>query len=115
MGELEAQLGFDMYPPGLSVISIKKLKPPIRDLRAGLDVIKTESEGLETEKISSSTELEGQAEILFHELGPRLWPDLDVAGENPPWLFQRSLDSGSDLRRLYPKNLSYSNLDDRQM
>lgn len=112
MRELEARLGFN-FTSGISRTRGARDFRVISELLDGIDEINTRYVAYGLKHIRISKRIKKQAEQIFYDLGPSLWPARDEG--YCPWLFSRSSEESSLLAKAYPKDLSYSDSDDREM
>ncbi|GAB7323903.1 hypothetical protein MBLNU13_g07331t1 [Cladosporium sp. NU13] len=115
--EVEAQLGFN-FKSGLSVDQRVKEQVETLDLFNGINNIKETYKTIIRSEIYSSEDVRRDAEELFKQLGPKLWPDYVRTNSHPPaWLFYpgKPRTDESPLRELYPRPLFFSNQKDRSI
>lgn len=62
-------------------------------------------------QIRNGAQLAERSEQLFHQVGSGIWPDERGDG-NTPWL---AISTEFDLDGLYPKDLYYSDVNDRKL
>lgn len=111
--ELEIRLGFN-FSRGLSRAKGVRDHPVLSRLLSGLDTINSRFVSYSTKRIRTSEGIKREAQALFQQLGPSLWPG--PSEPCPYWLFD-SPDNEHETatHRLYPRNLHYSNSDDRDL
>ncbi|KAK3669240.1 hypothetical protein LTR78_010875 [Recurvomyces mirabilis] len=83
--------------------------PIIKELNAELKRITESYQGLRQIELLESTELEKEANVLFDDLGPKLWPaDGDVNHVRSQWLAVSAVDN---LAGFYPHDLYFEQTD----
>ena len=112
MRELEARLGFN-FTSGISRTRGARDTEVISKLLRGIDEINTHYRNYGLKKIRASQGIRSRAEKLFYDLGPELWKSRAEASS--PWLFSRAWDKDNPLIEAYPKDLYYSDPNDREM
>jgi hypothetical protein len=112
VADLETRLGFN-FKNGLSKEHRAKNTKETSRLLEGVETLNKEHVLLGTTQIRNSQEIKREAEELFKDLGPALWP---ADGPLPTWLLQPEQLAIDDPRlNLYHKRLVYSRLEDRKV
>ncbi|KAM0720786.1 hypothetical protein Q7P37_003071 [Cladosporium fusiforme] len=109
--ELEARLGFNSINALSRTTGVRKI-PVLNKLLTGLTDIGCRYLGYGVRRIRTSVGIRQKATELFERLGPELWPGPQEP--HPSWLFLHSRDSDHPGLKFYPKQLYYSQPDDRE-
>lgn len=107
--ELEKSLGI-WWPRGLSRQKDARKIPVIGKLLHEIDRVTQTYGGLAQREIRRSTDLRQAASETFMNLGGELWPDGEQ--DRSAWLVSDA--AKDDLGGLYPKNLYFSDPNDRE-
>jgi hypothetical protein len=113
----QAQLGFN-FGRGLSREDRARKTDETGRLPVRIREINEAYGHLNLREIRNSEDFRLQAEQLFHDIGPALWPDFDkINGPFPPWLLRPGRPTANDNkhRDLYPEPLFFSDYNDRTL
>jgi hypothetical protein len=111
--DLETRLGFN-FKKGLSKEHRAKQTIETSELLEGIRVLNNAYVSFGLKEIRNSQEIKREAGKLFNDLGNTLWP---AEGPLATWLLrpeQLAIDDNPRLN-LYPKQLVFSNPEDREM